>query len=530
MNIHKHGSSSEHTFMSGVLVLTASTVIVKIIGLAYKIPLISILGAEGMGYFNTAYEIFALLCGVSTSGMPVAVSMLVSSARESGNYKRARGIYNTGSALLFTKGVLFSGFLAVFAEPIAHAVGNPKAYFAILAISPSIVFACASGAIRGYFQGCRLMTPTAVSQLTEALGKLIFGVAFAAVGMHYDIGVAASAALGVFGVSLGGFVSTVYLRIRKQNEFGITTDLLGQKDKTSRYVFALLRISLPITLCSALIGTTRIIDMTLMLTRLQSIGVSASEANKIYGAYTTLALPVFGLVPAFIPPITESLIPRLAAAVETGAKEEQGRAVSAALRLTVFVAMPASFGIIIYSKQILSLLFSGEPTSVAICAPLLSVLGVSVLFSCLITTSNAVLQSYRKVFLPIISLAVGAAAKAVSAYLLIGDPEISEMGAPLSTLISNAVVMLLNAVFMCKAVKGKTGLIISLIKPFFASIAAMTLSYLLFEWLLYLKMAETVAFVNAFVIAVILYLVMAFAMGIVKKDEFPLIRKTKNGE
>ncbi len=509
--------------MSGVLILSISTVIVKIIGLAYKIPLISILGAEGMGYFNTAYEIFALLCGVSTSGLPVAVSMLVSSAREVGNTKRAVGIYKTSSALLLTKGVLFSGGMAIFAEPIARAVGNPQAYFAILAISPALLFTCVSGAARGYFQGCRIMTPTALSQLCEALGKLILGVLFAALGVRAGFGLAASAALAVLGVSIGSLISALYLFVKKHSALkGQSVSIKGRG-----YVLALLRISLPITMCSALIGTTRVIDMTLMLRRLTDIGVSASGANKIYGAYTTLALPVYGLVPALIPPITESLIPRLAAAVESGAEREQARAVKCAARLTAFVAMPASVGIAVYSREILSLLFSGQTESINVSAPLLSALGASVLLSCLISMTNAVLQSYRRVLLPLASLAAGAIVKAVSAYFLIGNPSVAEMGAPISTFLSNATVLIFNCIFVSLYIPRESGLLAQLPKPLLASLCASALSFAAYRGLVGADFGQNAAFLSAFVLTVVIYLFLAVVFGVVGKDDIDMFRKKK---
>ncbi len=510
--------------MSGVLVLTVSTVIVKIIGLAYKIPLMSVLGAEGMGYFNTAYEIFALLCGVSTTGTPVAVSMLVSSAKQMSNEGYAQRIYKTSSALLISKGVLFSGGLAILAEPVARAVGNPKAYFAILAIAPALLFTCAAGAVRGYFQGCRMMTPTAVSQLSEAVCKLLLGVFFAYISVRAGMGLSVAAAMGVFGVSVGSLLSAVYLWIRKARE----TNISVRTDKKSSCVLPLLRISLPITLCSALIGSTRIIDMTLLLRRLQGIGVSPSEANKIYGAYTTLALPVFSLVPALIPPITESLIPRLAAAVESGNKDEQQRAVSGAVRLTVFVAMPSSMGIILYSEQILNLLFANQASSIRICAPLLSVLGISVLFSCLVSTTSAVLQSYRKVFLPIISLVVGAFTKALSAYFLIGNPQIAQMGAPISTLVGNASSMLLNMIFTVRVTSGKTGFFMQLWKPFVAAACSMALSYMSFSVSIKNNVNENISFFIAVLTAIVAYFTLAVAMGIVGKDDVIMFKKKKN--
>ncbi len=519
--------NSQRAFMSGVVVLTASTIIVKIIGLAYKIPLISILGAEGMGYFNTAYEIFALLCGVSTSGLPVAVSMLVSASREMGDASRARGIYKTSSALLITKGLLFTAGLIFLARPVSVALGNKDAYYAILAIAPALFFTSVAGAIRGYFQGCRVMTPTATSQLIEAVGKLLFGVAFAAIFVSGGAKIPVAAAFAALGVSLGSFLSAMFLFIRKRAETG--GSVYGRiKGKTGSYFLALLRISLPITVSSALVGSTRIIDMAIILRRLGDVGISASEANKIYGSYTTLALPVFLLAPAFIPPITESLIPRLSAAVESGNGEEQMHAVSNAMRLTMFLSVPASMGITVYSRQILSLLFANQEEAINISAPLLSALGVSVLFSCLITATTAVLQSYRRVLLPILSLSAGAIVKAVSAYVLVGDARFGAMGAPLSTLLSNLTVFGFNFAFLVKVTKGKVGIFSQLPKPLFSSAVAIAASYAVFSPLRRITSSQVLPFIAAILVAAGMYILLCCATGIVGKDDLKILFRRKN--
>ena len=518
---------SERTFMSGVLTLTVSTVIVKIIGLAYKIPLLSVLGTDGMGYFNTAYEVFALLCGVSTSGMPIAVSMLVASAYESGNSARARGIFRTSSALLLTKGVLFSASLALLAGPVANAVGNADAYLALLAISPALLFSCIAGAIRGYFQGRRIMLPTAISQLTEALGKLIIGVTFAVIATKMGFGVASAAAFAVLGVSIGSMLSAIYLIVKKQMDREALLTKRDSDQKTGKYFFELLRISLPITACSALTGATRIIDMALIMRRLQDIGVSAASSNKIYGAYTTLALPIFGLVPAFVPPITESLIPRLSAAAETKNKLEEKHAVSGAARLTVFLAMPASMGLVLYSEDIIALLFGRGTEALDVAAPLLSALGASVLFSCLVTTTNAMLQSYRRVVLPMVSLGAGAAVKAVSAYFLIGNPDIGVMGAPVSTLLCNVTVLSINLCFVSSCFSGRTGILAQLPKPFFASVISMLASYAAYIPLKKAFDGSSIAFVCAFCIAISTYVFLCVYFGVVNKNDISMIRINK---
>ena len=131
-------------FFSGVAVLSLSTIVVKVIGLAYKIPMLSFLGAEGMGYFNSAYEIYALLCVIATAGLPVALSILVSSYREAGAPWEIRVVYRSALAIFLFFGALGSIILLFFAPKISELIDNTNAVYCIAAISPSVLFICIS--------------------------------------------------------------------------------------------------------------------------------------------------------------------------------------------------------------------------------------------------------------------------------------------------------------------------------------------------------------------------------------------------
>ena len=158
-------SSTKKTFFSGVLLLTMSTVLVKVIGLIYKIPMLAYLGSEGMGYFNSAYEIYALFCVISTAGLPVALSVMISAAlakKEAGAVSR---IYRAAWAVFFAVGVIGTGVMVLFARRFCDMIQSANAYLCILSISPTVFFVCISSALRGYFQGYQRMMPTAISQI-----------------------------------------------------------------------------------------------------------------------------------------------------------------------------------------------------------------------------------------------------------------------------------------------------------------------------------------------------------------------------
>lgn len=533
MKKEKIEESGGKRFISGVFVLSFSTLIVKVIGLAFKIPMLSILGMEGMGYFNSAYEIYAMLCVVSTAGLPVALSILVSAARAREDVLSIKGIYRSALRIFFIFGALGSAFMILFAKKLAMSIGNDEAYYCIMAIAPALFFICLASAVRGYCQGFEEMKPTAISQLIEAIAKLVLGIIFALAAIRKGYPVPTVAAFAVLGITVGTFLSLCYLMIarRKVNKkiiVSLSGDINTKKEENAK---TLLKIALPITLGSAVISLTRILDMAFIMRRLQDIGISSFRSNEIYGAYTTLALPIFGLIPSLITPVSMALIPELTGFIERKSLKGQIISVERAIRLTTLFAMPASLAVTVFSRQILSLLFKGQNDAIDIAAPLLSLLGASVLFSCLITTTNAILQAYRCVKLPIFSMSVGVAVKAITSYFLLGSKWVGVYGAPIGSLACNVTVVLLNFALMFRYA-GNTAMAINLgrsfVKPFFASVISIGGAFASYSLLAEKLFSETAVFCIAVVAAVILYCLLVFLLGIMDREDlkmFPIFNK-----
>ena len=347
--------TEKDSFASGVLILSLSAIIVKIIGLVYKIPMLRLLGSEGMGYFNSAYEIYALFSTVATTGLPVAMSVMISSRRGRG----AREIFKAAIMLFFVLGIVGSGIMIAFAKPFAIFLGSGKAAYCILAISPTVLLICLSSAYRGYFQGKNKMAPTAVSQVIEALLKLILGLIFAFIALNAGFKTEAVAAFAVMGLALGIAVSLFYLAVSKRMRDGKSdTDISVPRERG--IVRALLRTAIPVTLSSSVVSVTRVIDMSMILRRLQNSGVGADDSFALYGSYTTLAMPLFALAPALISSVAMPLIPAISSARATGDEDGQVAVFGDAVKMTALVSMPVSFGLTLFSEPILRLLFAGE--------------------------------------------------------------------------------------------------------------------------------------------------------------------------
>ncbi len=506
--------------MSGVLVLSVSTVLVKIIGLAYKIPLMKQLGAAGMGYFNSAYEVYAVLCVLATAGLPVALSILVASGREKGQGS-VKSIERSAMRVFLILGLLGSLVLIAFAKPIAHAIGNDHAAHSILAVAPALFAICLCGGLRGYFQGYGQMMPTALSQLIEAMGKLVFGVWFASLALKKGLAIEEVAAYAIFGLTVGTFLAMLYLWIAK-GWHRRSRELVTPTEKTPSPLPGLLKIAIPITLGSVLITLTRLADMTLMMHRLQDIGYSALVSNSIYGSYTTLAVPVFSLIPALITPITLVLIPQLSGAIERGDHRVQTVLTDDSIRMTVLLAMPASCGVAVFAEPILSLLFAGQTSAIEMAAPLLAMLGGSILFSGLITTTNAVLQAYRKPFLPILSMAAGLLVKIVSAYLLIGMPGVGAYGAPISTFLCNVCVTMINIYctnrYLPKS-RSSLGVITLYGKPLVASVGAVGLAVLSYVGMVRISRNSILCLAVTLLVAGLSYILFLIGLKIVTAED-----------
>ena len=450
--MHTKPNTTKKVFFSGVLLLTLSTVLVKLVGLLYKIPMLSYLGSEGMGYFHSAYEIYAVFCIIATAGLPVALSVLISAALADGNEREVERIWQVSLTVFVIIGLIGSILMWVLARPICTWIKSDGAYGSILSIAPTLFFVCLSSAIRGYFQGYQNMLPTAVSQLLEAVGKLVFGLLFAHVALKNGASVPALAAAAGWGVTAGTILSTLYLvvermRFRKSSPSEKEWEVPCRSRAVEK---KLLKIALPITVGSFLISLTKLVDMSMILRRLQSIGYSATEANEAYGSYTTLAISVFALLPTLLNSIALPLIPILSSAIASKDTVTEHKMIELSYRINALIAIPASVGITLFARPILSLLFGGQEQAVEVAAPLLSILGISVFLSCMITATNSVLHAYREVKKPIYATLAGVLVKGITAYLFIGIPAVGVWGAPISSFFCNAVIVVMNMHFVSK--------------------------------------------------------------------------------
>ncbi len=510
------GGSGSERFISGVYTLTLSTVIVKIIGLIYKIPMLALLGDTGMGYFNSAYEIYALFCTVATSGLPVATSLMISSTKSVAKRKK---IFRTSYLTVFTIGIICAVLILGLAYPFSVFLKSPKTYYSILGVAPAIFFICLSSAVRGYFQGTSRMLPTAVSQVIEASGKLIFGLIFATLGIKWGFDLPQISGMAVMGLAVAEAISAVYLfSLRRRDE--LYSQGYDVQDAGKEKIFGkLMKTTLPITFSSSILSVVRLIDMTLIFRRLGSSGVGADAINSMYGSYTTLAIPLFSLAPALVSGVALPIIPEISSARAMGDEALQNDTATKAFKLTALISAPIGAGLALYSKQILSLIFSGAKESVAFASPLLALLGLSVIESCFITVQNAILQAYEKSHLPLISMLIGSLFKIVICYILLGNLSINVYAIPIGTFVCDFCISVLNFAFLSRYSTLKFKFSEILIKPYLCGIFACGISLIITNLALVGITSEKIRTVLSVCLAAILYFILLISTKMIRKTD-----------
>ena len=432
-NPNKHSS-----FAAGALMLALSGIVVKLIGVCYKIPLMRLIGAQGMGYFNTAYDVYALLCVISTTGLPVAVSVVIN--RHPALHKR---VFRLSLGIFALLGV--TGMCGVFfaADRIAAWVGAPEAAQSLRFIAPAVLFICLSGALRGYEQARRNMLPTAMSQVVEAAGKLLFGLVFAHLALRRDATPAAAAAFAILGLSVGTLHCLFYLTLCQKRQ----AELKVQSDNSAALVRELLKVAFPVTLGALVAGLSKVIDLSLIMRRLQDGGMAQGSAVAMYGCYSSMVIPLFGAVPALFSALALPLVPHLGHAINARDTDKQTQILQTAFRWGAVISVPAALGMAMLSKQILQLLFS-DTAETAVAVPMLLIISAAIPASCMITVTSAVLQAYGHPWQPMIATAMGCLVKAACIYLLCPNPGVGILAAPVSTLLCCLVTAALNFAFV----------------------------------------------------------------------------------
>ncbi|MBR0026150.1 MAG: polysaccharide biosynthesis protein, partial [Clostridia bacterium] len=311
------------SFVKGAFILAVAGLIVKIIGAAYRIPLNNIVGVEGMGYYDIVYRYYSWLLVISSSGLPTAISKMVSERVTLGDYRGAKNVFRTAFWLLVGIGtvttvIMFFGANALSSISYPADAGDEiaKQALSFRALAPSLLFVSVMCAYRGYLQGMQRMVGTAVSQVVEQVGKLAvgFSLAFALLpkGPEYAamgalIGVSASELLALI------VIFFVYLKNRNSMESQIARSEQGRITGFGSTAKKLLAIAIPVTIGASIMPITGIVDSALIIRLLEGIGFTIVEARNAYSLLYSFVTPIINMPAVLTVALAMSLVPAISA-------------------------------------------------------------------------------------------------------------------------------------------------------------------------------------------------------------------------
>ena len=516
-------SSQKSTFFGGAATLAVGIIVVKLIGAFYKIPLGRILGDVGFGHFNNAYAVFNLLLMVSTAGLPVAMSKTISEANAMGKHNQVNRIFKVCLVTFLILGSVTTAIMLFFAQPLATLQGDSMAAPAIRAMAFTALFLCTVSAYRGYAQGHSDMVPTAVSQVIEAVAKLVVGLILGWYLLYLGFGSEIAAAGAIFGVTAGSLVSLIYLMIRHHRRNKPSQRLSDDRPQSpSSILKSLLVIAVPITLSSSVVPITTYIDTIQVQNLLQSaLGYSEEMAVSLYGSYQK-AVAIYNLPSSFMVALTASIVPAVSAALALKDKTGAGKITESALRVGSLLAVPAGVGLAVLSGPIIQLLF--PETNQEVGSACMMILGVASIFVCINLLCNAILQANGRAALPIWFIAAGSVIKLIVNFFLVQTSAFGIKGAPVGTLVCFGMVAIMELIAIKKVTPHPPKYRRVFVKPLIASLvmgAGAWASYGLLSPIL----GNTLGVAGAICIAVVIYAVLVIVLKAVSKDDLSLMPK-----
>ena len=471
-------TGKKQNFLQGAALLAIATAIVKIIGAFYKLPLNMAIGAEGYSYFTTAYDIYSVMLLISTAGLPVAVSRMISQASTLEHYTRMRKVFRTALSMFAVLGALTSVLMIFGAKPLANLMNQPDAWVSIACLGPCGILICLMSAYRGYFNGQGNMTPTSVTQVIEAFIKLAVGLALAFAIIHMTRNVALAAGGAIIGVTMGSALALVYMLHkfrRSYKSLPVTPEAPGSTKET---VKELLAIAIPITIGSAGLQLLTVIESGLYMDRLVYLiesgqymshmvsgTVTAQKAASTLKGLFNMTQTIFNMPCAFIIPITVSVLPAVTSFLTMDDHKGVRDTEESAARITGLLSLPCAVGLTVLARPIMALLGGYQGEQLELSAQFMAILGITVFLYAIIQYTNALLQSHGFVNVPVVNMLSSGVLRLVLVYVMVGNPNLGLLGAPIGAFIGYLLIAVLNLVAIQRKVEQKPRLLQNLLRP-----------------------------------------------------------------
>lgn len=530
---NKKKDNSNYIVQGGIL--AAASVIVRVIGMLYRVPVTRIIGAVGNSYYSAAYEVYSMMLLISSFSLPLAVSKLVSARMAKGQVKSAYKIFRCTLVFALVSGgvaalLIFFG-AGFFSETL---VNTPQSKLALQVLAPTILIVAIMGCLRGFFQGMGSMVPTAVSQIAEQI--INAAVSIGAAYMLFSYGTkldnllgtetaayaygAAGSTLGTGMGALAGLLLLIFLILayRRTMRRKMESGRKEREESTAQIYWLLLVTILPVILSTAVYNLSGIIDQGIFKHLMEYKGIESMKIDELWGIYSGEYKLLTNVPIAVASAMASSTIPALTMARVARDRREMRRKTGNAIRFVMVICIPCAVGLSVLTAPILTLLF-GQEEYTATSALLLQTGSISVVLYGMSTLTNGILQGMDKMRLPVIHAAISLA---LHVGLLVGLIMLTDLGihAVVWANIFFAFLMcVLNSRSIAKYMRYRQEVLRTFLVPIAASALMGLAAWGVYHGLYAALGSNTLATLVAIVVAVPVYAVALLLLKGLKEEE-----------
>ncbi len=520
-------TNKSKSIIGGMTVLGLAGVICKLVGVLYSIPLTWMIGTQGLGVYNAVFPAYNLMLTISSAGLPVAVSRLVARSLAKDDPSSARNVFKTALILLTAVGSVATIIMLAGSNLLAVASDQPTSRIGFQVIAPCVLLVCMLSAFRGFMQGQQNMTPTAISQLIEQVGKVFLALPMAYFGSK--IGIEYGAAGALLGTTIVEGIALLYMIIlyfRRKAAFASLPQLVNElPESRSSIAKQLMGISLPITIGACIVPLSQYIDSTMLVGRLMSTGMEAGKAASVYGLFSGTVIRIINIPTALALAVSMSLVPAISSAKAVEDHRQIVRQTDLGMRFAFLIGLPCSIGMSVLAEPLMRFFYEGSivEEELVLGGELLTMSGLTIILFTVVQATTSVLQGLGKQRIPMYTLVAGVVCKIVLNYVLIAIPEINIHGAPIASLVCYTVSMVPNLYYMLKYTKSKMNWMGWIVRP---GIATAAMGVVVFAMRELLPGGRLMLLVDV-AVGVVVFAVAALAIKAITKEDLRAFRRRK---
>ena len=510
----------KQSLIKGSLILGIAGMLTRFLGIFFRWPLFMLIGDEGVGYYQMVYPLYMFFIAMA-SGIPIAMSKMISESNAINDIKTSFQVVKESAILTIFIGTGTSLILFFFSKQIINFLNwDYKAYYSLIGISFAPMIISFVTVLRGFFQGFQNMTPSAISQILEQIGRVVFGVGLAYILLQKGIEFSAGAAS--FGATAGGILAGLFLyfQYRKTKKSFKIIKVKSNPDILNK----ILKISIPISL-GATVGTIMsLIDSILVPQKLLQAGFNKTQSTILYAQLTGKASVIVNIPLTLSIALCTSLIPIIAESYVLKRREEIKSKVNLSIKMSAVIAVPCMFGLFFMAEPIMRFILPGRSEG----GNILKYLSLSIPFIIITQTTTSILQSVGSYIIPIINLLIGCILKIILTIVLVPISYINIYGAVIASVSAYVIVAILNVIAMKKKLGLKLNPYENFIKPSYASIFMIIGVLLSYSYLFKNTSSNGVSCLLSILLGVIIYTMGIIILKIFNiKNDKKIIKRAK---